>query len=76
MICPKCQSTDILVGNARKPNHCSECHHNWGKGKKKSKLKSEMLGRLIFKSPDVLMTFNQDLRQKSRIVRRIDTSLM
>jgi len=29
MSCPKCKSSNVLVGNDVEPHHCSDCHHKW-----------------------------------------------
>lgn len=34
LICPKCSSADVLAGTSIVQNHCGECGHSWGKGKK------------------------------------------
>ena len=89
--CPKCGSDDVLVGTAEQPNHseqpnhCSSCGEEWypdeeseyrKKPMRKSvgpKLKREDIH--VFKSPEILMTFNQDLRRRSRLTDRIDKAL-
>jgi DNA-directed RNA polymerase subunit M/transcription elongation factor TFIIS len=83
--CPKCGSNNVLVGTAEQPNHCSKCGEEWysdeeleyrKKPMKKSvgpKVKKEDIH--VFKSPEVLITYNQDFRRRSRLTDRIEKAL-
>ena len=83
--CPKCDSEDVLVGTVEQPHHCADCGEEWypdeekgyrKKPQKKSvgpKMKKEDIH--IFKSPEILVTINQDFRRKSKLTASIDKAL-
>ena len=60
--CPKCGKTDVLVGNKDEPNHCTHCDHEW-EYEPAAVISAESTFRI--KSPEVLMTINQNLRRRT-----------
>lgn len=60
MLCPKCDSDDVLVGAGGEPNRCPECEHSWTG---EDKPIEEAWRDVRFKRPDILFLINLNLRR-------------
>lgn len=79
--CPKCGSTDILIGTKEQPHHCSDCGFEWYPGeeprkppRRKSTGQARSESILAFKSPHILITINQNMK-RNRLSDRLDDVL-
>lgn len=68
--CPKCDSDNVLVGNEKFPNRCADCDHKWDINGQEITIENI----ICFKSPEILATFNRNLKRNS-LERRLRDAL-